>query len=316
MTLPNFILIGAPKCGTTSVYHYLQQHPDVYMSPMKEPQYFTFVSGNAPTGGFRSKLYKPQPAVTELKAYEALFAAAGNARAIGEASVSYLYSQDAPHEMHALIPDVRLIAILRNPAERAFSNFLQARRHGREPLETFEAALAAEDERVRAGWGYIWHYFRKGLYAEQLGRYRAEFAPEQMLVMLYDDLVRDPRAFMRRLHGFVGVRDDFEPDLTVSSNVSGMPKGRITAAVLPPAMALGRYWLPLVPDATKQWMRQRLLAKKPQMPPETRQVLIARYEDDMRALEQMLDRDLSHWRQLPSAQLKTAPVVTAPAAGN
>lgn len=209
--------------------------------------------------------------------------------------MSYLYHQGAPAAIHSLIPDVRLIAILRHPVDRAFSDYVQTRRLGREPLATFEAAIAAEDERVRAGWGNIWHYGRKGRYAEQLERYLAIFPREQRLVVLYDDLVRDPRGVMRSLYHFLGVRVDVEPEVAVARNVSGVPRGRIAQTLLPITLMLGRYSTPYVPTGLKQWVRQRLMGAKPVLAPTTRQHLLEGYLDDIHALEQLLGWDLTHW---------------------
>jgi hypothetical protein len=193
-----------------------------------------------------------------------------------------------------MIPNVKLIAILRQPADRAFSNFQFNRRSGQEPLESFDAAMAAEDQRVADGWGYAWHYRRKGLYGEQLARYQARFGPEQLRVVLHDDLVRDPAGFVRDLFRFLGVRDDFVPDMTISSNVSGVPRSRVLGTILRPALMVHRYWSPLVPPGMRQALRSRLLTK-PKMTPETRAQLTESYRDDILRTGEMIGRDLGRW---------------------
>jgi hypothetical protein len=294
VTLPNFLIIGAQKAGTTSVYEYLSQHPDLFMSTPKEPHFFTYMGGNTPIGGHSNPLYKPQRRITDPMEYERLFDTAGSAVAIGEASPSYLYSPEAPTRIANMIPNVKLIAILRQPADRAFSNFQFNRRSGQEPLESFDAAMAAEDQRVADGWGYAWHYRRKGLYGEQLARYQARFGPEQLRVVLHDDLVRDPAGFVRDLFRFLGVRDDFVPDMTISSNVSGVPRSRVLGTILRPALMVHRYWSPLVPPGMRQALRSRLLTK-PKMTPETRAQLTESYRDDIVRTGEMIGRDLGRW---------------------
>ncbi|MGQ9662575.1 MAG: sulfotransferase domain-containing protein [Kiritimatiellia bacterium] len=133
MTLPNFLIVGAPKAGTTSLFDYLGQHPEVYTPPVKEPCFFS--SG--------------LPAFThDLAEYEALFAGQTTQTAIGEASTTYLYDPDAARRIHDLLPEARIIIMLRNPAERAYSEWAyNALQLACEPL-SFEAALEAEEERA------------------------------------------------------------------------------------------------------------------------------------------------------------------------
>ena len=294
MTLPNFLIVGAQKAGTTSVYEYLSQHPDVFMSTPKEPHFFTYMTGDAPSGGHHSPFYKPQRRVTEVHEYESLFANANGALAIGEASPSYLYSPHVAERISGIIPDSKIIAILRNPVERAFSNFQMNERLGQEPLKTFEAALAAEDDRVANDWGYAWHYFRKGLYDEQVVRYRQHFAQDQLLVTLHDDLVRDPAGFVRQLFTFLNVDPSFSPNLAISSNVSGVPRSRVLGTLLKPALMVHHYWSPFVPRKLRHTLRGKLLVRA-RMQPDTRSALVDRYRSSIASLEALIDRDLSNW---------------------
>src|SRR5215210_1748036 len=154
--LPNFLVIGAGKSGTTSLYHYLRQHPDVYMSPVKEPLFFAAEGGRirfpGPDGRMISRAANPG-AVTRMKDYRALFAGVSGKKAVGEASPQYLYTPEAPLRIKHYVPEAKLIAVLRNPVERAYSAFLHRTRLGREPLADFSEALRQEDSRMREGWG-------------------------------------------------------------------------------------------------------------------------------------------------------------------
>src|SRR5436309_11753413 len=144
MTLPNFLIIGAAKAGTTSLYHYLRQHPDIYMSPVKEPAYYASASVAARSGRSRG--------IRTRAAYERLFAAAGAERARGEASPQYLNDDAAPDRIAADLRDVRLIVSLRNPVDRAYSSYLGRVAGGTERRRV--------DEAMRRGT----YYFDSSLY--------------------------------------------------------------------------------------------------------------------------------------------------------
>jgi len=297
--MPNFLIVGAAKAGTTSLYHYLRQHPDIYLSPVKEPKYFALAGERRSYGGPGDQDDMDRHSVTTLEAYRRLFNGAGDGQAAGEASTLYLYDDDAAGRIRSSIPDVRLIALLRDPAERAYSNFLYMVRRGNEPLRTFEEGLAAEDQRVAQGWMPSWHYRRRGLYAEQLRRYYRRFDRAQIRVYLYDDLERRPADLVRDLFGFLDVDDTFTPDVSKRHNVSGMPRhervhsllngsSRVTAALrsLVPATAARRMGRQI-----RQWNLSRTA-----MSPEARQSLVSFYQDDISQLEDMIGRDLSAWR--------------------
>lgn len=183
MIFPNFLIIGAAKSGTTSLYHYLKQHPEIYLSPVKEPKFFCF---------YQEKLDWQGPGdqkailnyVTDIDQYFSLFEGVRNETAIGEATPWYIYSESAVKKIKAFIPDAKLIAILRDPAERAYSHFLHLLREGREPLADFQDALDAEEERTRRNWGWTWQYKSRGLYYSQLKKYFDTF-PNKIYVYIY-----------------------------------------------------------------------------------------------------------------------------------
>ncbi len=173
MTLPNFLIIGPPKCGTTALYRYLSQHPDVFMPREKEPRFL--LSHAVPTyTGPTDPLYAKR-LVTSVTKYEELFASASRERAIGEASTLYLYTPGAEDGIRRHVPGAKLIAILRNPVDRAYSNFLHQRYLGAEPLSDFDEALRAEPARIARGWGPFWHYAELGRYQRQLERFHRVF---------------------------------------------------------------------------------------------------------------------------------------------
>jgi len=290
VTLPNFVIIGAIKGGTTSLYRYLGEHPDVYMCPRKEPLYFAWDPERPRPAG-------QQEMCTDLGTYESLFEGAAGAPAVGEASPQYLYSVVAAGRIRETIPDARLIAILRHPVERALSAYLHLVRDGAETL-TFEGALAAEDERRREGWDPIWHYRAVGLYADQVERYCETFDRDQVRFYLHDDFERDPRALVQDVFGFLDVDPSFEPATSVRFNASGVPRRRLLFRLATTENPMRRAARAAVPQRHRE--RLRVLAinrslERPQLAPETRRRLAQSFTDDVRRLQRLLGRDLSHW---------------------
>ncbi|MBA3496733.1 MAG: sulfotransferase [Gemmatimonadales bacterium] len=301
--LPNFLLIGAAKSGTSSVFAYLGQHPDVFVSPAKEPNYFALADERVAYAGPGDSIVN-QTSITNLEDYETLFRSADRATAIGEASTLYLYAAGAAAAIHRQLPGVRVIAILREPAERAYSSFLHMRRDGREVLPSFEDALREEENRIRANWEHLWHYTRLGYYHEQLQRYFGLFPREQLAVWLYDELQTDPRRVLREMFTFLGVDPSFEPDMSVKHKVAGIPRSNaLHAALTQPNLAktLAKRLLPasLRGRLYGAMMQKNIVPHREDLRSDTRRRLQALYSVDVARLSTLLDRDLSAW--LPQA---------------
>lgn len=283
MTLPNFIIIGAAKAGTTSLWHYLGQHPQIFMSRVKEPDYFREQKADR-TGVVRS-----------LEEYEALFRDAAGYKAIGEASPSYIADPQTVESIRALLPDVRLIAILRDPCKRVFSEFTFQRMRGFERETDFlEAVHSAPSRPGDRQFDYIGH----SLYFRNLSRYYDAFPAEHIKVVFNEDLRRDPQQLLGEICVFLGVDPSVRIDTAAELTVSGVPRV--------PALhwLLGRHNLlrdsvgPLLPE----WLRdiaRRIknanLVRQAMTPPE-RAALLPFFEEDTRQLERLLKVDLSHWR--------------------
>ena len=193
MTMPNFFIVGAQKAGTTSLYHYLNQHPQVYMSPIKEPFFFDHEmdsKGRVVRREFEG--HRQPPRFTNIEEYSTLFEAARGEKAIGEATPLYIYAPGTAERIERYVPGAKSIVLLRNPADRAYSAFLYAVRIGAEPLTDFAQALREEPLRIRNRWHYIFHYRSRGLYYQQLKRYYEVFGRERLGVWLYEDMREDP----------------------------------------------------------------------------------------------------------------------------
>lgn len=295
MILPNFLIIGAGKAGTTSVYHYLRQHPEVFVSPIKEPAFFVW------EGQSQDLIPAWRMPVRSLAAYAALFDGVRHEKAIGEASPTYLVDPRAAARIRHRLPQARLIAILRDPVERAFSSYCMHLRDGRE-RRSFEQAVADElldwpcRSRIQPHRSYLWY----GLYAHHLGPYLTLFERSQLKICLFDDLAADPPGFMRQLFRFLEVDDGFVPRTAVRYNASGLPQHRLLGPLLNKS-ALTRTLRRLLPEPLRrrgaliqEILRSRQMIKPP-VPPELRRRLVALYRSDILALQDLIDRDLARW---------------------
>jgi len=295
MTLPTFLVIGAPKCATTSLYSYFKQHPDVFMCTPKEPNFFV-----ADDPGLISSW--PDWLALAPDSYEALFEEGAAHRARGEASTSYLVSPYAPEAVRRLIPNARLLVVLRDPVARAYSAWAHLRQRDREPIDDFLGAVAAEPERTAAG-GFpnLTRYVEAGLYHRQLARWMEIFVEEQIQIHFTEDLNRDPVGVMRSCFAHVGVSPDFDPDVSIRSNRSGIPRSRRAVGLLDGfgATHAGRLARAVVPPGLRLRARDRLQSAnlRPVPPLETQvyEQLAGRFADDLRALRELLGRELHDW---------------------
>ena len=297
-TMPNFLIIGAAKAGTTFLWSVLRQHPDIFLSEMKEPRFFAFENCPPRFGGPPYNDYTSVPTITRLSDYQALFAEAGAANARGEASTVYMYHpQDRPAErIRHYLPNVRLIALLRQPAERAFSNFVHAVSSGWEPHRDFTRALAEEPRRIRENWSYFLRYRHNSDYLSQLTPYFRRFDRRRIHVCLYDDLCADPLSLVRDIFRFLEVDDTFLPDLSRPINVSYFPRHR----------ALHQWFrhfkqgkiFPRLPRPLAKLLAggmRRMNLVRPAIPHETRQQLTEEFARDRERLQELIGRDLSLW---------------------
>lgn len=300
--VPNFLIIGAAKSGTDALYSYLAQHPQVYMSPNKEPMFFVAegqdeIPYRGP--GDREAVKEWDSWVPTLKQYQALFADVSAETAIGEASTWYLYDEGACRRIHQHIPQVKLIAILRNPVDRAYSAFTMLIRDGRETTRDFSRALAAEDERVRANWEPLWHYRRMGFYYAQLKRYYETFDAARIHVVLYDDFDARPGDVMRNLFRFLGVDDQFEPDTSTRRNVSLIPKNPTYHMLIAGQNPLKSAVKSVLPTGFRQRIKAGLIARNLTRPtplaPGMRHQLVDVFRSDILQLQELIGRDLSQW---------------------
>ncbi|MEM9542897.1 MAG: sulfotransferase [Cyanobacteria bacterium P01_E01_bin.42] len=297
MTLPNFLILGAAKTATTSIYRYLKQHPQIFMSGAKEPNFFAF-EGEPPN--FRGPRDLDEPTIIDIERYRTLFDSVTDELAIGEASVLYLSTPHTPERIHHHIPDAKLMAFVRDPVDRAFSNFLHLRREKREPFQDFEAALQAESERIEQGWKPFWYYKQQGFYYQHLQRYLQYFDRDRLGVWLFEDFQKDPLTVLQQIFQFLEVDDSFMPDISEKVRVTPrQPKNKTLHYLFSqpnPIKDTLKHFLP------SQWrkkvreeVKQKNMTVKEKPSSILRKKLIDDYREDILQLQDFLKKDLSTW---------------------
>ncbi|MEV0231759.1 sulfotransferase [Nonomuraea sp. NPDC050786] len=300
MPLPHFLVIGAPKAGTTALHAALQAHPALHLSQVKEPKFF-LTDGPPPARGGPGDAQTYREHVWRRADYEALFAGAPRGALLGEATPFYLYDLAAQRRIHALIPRVRLIAILRDPVERAHSNWTHLWSAGLEPIGDLVRACAAEPRRVAAGWAHFWHYTGLGRYGEQLARLLTLFPRDQVLVFRYRDLLDTPVQALDLICGFLGVERGLLTEVP-RENVTAHPEAggrhRMLSAALRAGARAGRL-LPYELAGALTEPIERLLQRRgnPRRPLtwDQRRELIPYFADGIELLESVTGEDFSDW---------------------
>ena len=304
---PNFFIVGAPKCGTTSLHEYLQHHPDVFMPYYKEPHFF-----GSDLDGSRFRQFRNKP-----EKYLKLFHDVRGEKRIGESSPWYLASERAAQEIHDYDPQAKIIIMLRNPVDMMYSMWSQFRYSGNEQIEDFEEALAAESDRragkrIRRAAHCITglHYRRMTRFAEQVQRFYDVFGEDQVMVIIFDDFRADTPAVYQAVLEFLGldicVNVDFgvrNPNkevrlawlqkLIISTGFSLMLlKDRLTYLATTSRLMPYSYRTRAVEGVISAYTRYE---RRSPLLPATRQRLASEAADDIDALGKLLDRDLSFW---------------------
>lgn len=303
MALPNFLLIGAPKAGTTALHTALADHPQLSMSPVKEPKFFLTDGPPPRRGGGPGDIQTYREHVWRQADYEALFDAAPEGSRRGESTPFYLYDRAAQRRIRALIPGARLIVTVRDPVERAHSNWTHLWSAGLEPIHDFVQACAAERSRIDAGWSAFWHYVGLGKYGEQLEHLYTLFERDQVLVLRYREIVDAPAEALDLICAFLDVKQGILTELP-RENVTAHPDRTLThravSRTLRAAQAIGRHLPGTLSAAMADSLERVLQQNSRQRQPLTwteRQQLIPYFEADIRLLETVTEMDFGDWLQ-------------------
>ncbi|MCO5230784.1 MAG: sulfotransferase [Chitinophagales bacterium] len=311
---PNFFLIGTVKGGTTSLHRYLDQHPEIYLSPIKEVNYFSRLDIDESLFArdyrhdisidleryFKEGMSYPVHIahITKEKDYLHLFSNVKNQKAIGEMSLSYMLYENAPQKIFEAYPNAKIMAMLRNPAERAFSQYIMNLKQGKILEQDFLNEIINDDKAKHKGWGANHQYLMIGKYYEQLKRYYDIFPKEQIKIFLFDDYKENPTKIVKEMFEFLGVNPNVPINTEEKANEGGVPK-----------LKKINYWLNqygLISWAKnnlphswrtpfKRWMYKSGKEDIPQMTDEERQYLIEYYRSDILLLEKLIQRDLKNW---------------------
>jgi hypothetical protein len=298
--MPDFLVIGAPKAGTTALNAALARHPGLYMSAIKEPKFF-LSDGPPPTKGGPGDALTYREHVWRRAEYEALFdpAPAGTLR--GESTPLYLYDRDAMRRIRDTLPGARLIVIVRDPVERAHSNWTHLWSAGLEPIGDFVRACAEEERRAAAGWASFWHYIGLGLYGEQLEYLFTLFPREQVLILRYRLLVDEPLQSLDRICEFLGVETGVLTEIP-RHNVTSHPESTLAHSAVSLAQRAATAVGTMIPGLTAATLTgpierflQRHSRERQPLSWEQRQELLPRFETDIKLLEDVLGESFADW---------------------
>ncbi|WP_089403972.1 sulfotransferase [Geodermatophilus saharensis] len=303
--LPQFVIAGAPKAGTTALHAALATHPGLYLSPVKEPKYY-LTDGRPPP---RSRQRGPGDAhsarewVWRREDYLRLFDGAPPGTVRGESTPFYLHDRAAQRRLAADVPGIRVVVVVRDPVDRAWSNWVHLRADGLEPEADFGTAVSREDARVAAGWAPFWHYRGLGRYGEQLRDLYAVLPRSQVLLLRYRQLVDTPRETLDRVSDFLGVEPGVAHTVApenVKPHVPDTPRYRALARVVRAGAAVGAF---APPQVWRQVSRPLLAAlhagrvPRPPLPVEVRRAVLAPLLPDIALLEELTGESFDDWRR-------------------
>ena len=311
MALPDFFVIGAPKSGTTALHVALARHPQLFMSRVKEPKHF-LTDGPPPTGGGPGDAKTFREYVWRRKDYEALFDHAPEGTLRGESTPFYLHDHEAQKRILAAVPEARMIALLRDPIDRAHSNWTHLWSAGLEPEGDFVQACALEDRRAARGWAPFWRYLELGRYGEQLQRLYQVVPREQVLVLRYRDLREHPVEALDVIFGFLGVETgavDEIPAENVTTHVTDSRRNRLISGALRVGSRAGHgrfspAWRPVADWLSRHLQREQNLRRP--LERAHREALLPRVADDVRLLEEVTGDPFGDWLDGGHAQRRAS----------
>lgn len=301
--MPDFLIIGAGKSGTTSLYYYLKQHPQVFMSEVKEPNFFALEGKKLLSKEEDKEEVNFFPwAVTQLEDYKNLFKEAKPGLLKGESSTMYLYMDQAPDKIKSYVPGVKMIAIFRQPAERLYSRYLHLARDNRMTGDDFQKVFDKNS---------IWwkrnDLIQEGFYYRHLSRYYQSFPKENIKIFLYEDLIKKPDETIKAIYTFLGLENNFKPDMSMKFNESGIIKNKFMDGIVgrqSPIKEAIKKMLPGVFAKVKSSyavknivnkLRKANLERPPLDPVMKKRLTEEVYKEDILKFQELIQRDLSHW---------------------
>lgn len=284
----DFFIVGAPKAGTTSLYHYLNEHPEIEMSSKKEPDYFSdrYIHEQG--------MYYGNERIETLEKYQALFPNDNTGKKLGEASVSYLFYPNVAENIYKYNSDAKIIILLRNPVERAFSHYLMDFRLGL-VTETFEDIINKKPKSNNSDLFYQ-QYIELSSYSKQVKRYLHVFEKQNVFIIDYIDFKEDTSKVLEELFQFIGVSPYFKPNVKKKHNTYSMPKNNVIRVIYSFAM-LRKILRLLFPSTLYKRARSILFkqGKKPVLSQALKLQLNQYFKNDVERLAELLEKDYSRW---------------------
>jgi hypothetical protein len=311
--LPHFFITGTVKGGTTSLYNYLVEHPDIYMSPVKEPHFFCTdirpenfreqykkminADINEVLSAKNGKKYINSAFIRDLSIYKKLFAKSHKGQVRGESSTSYLISTEAASNIREMIPQARIIIMLRDPVQRAYSHYLMNYRSGSVD-GTFNEELRKDIAMQPKGWGISRLYLEHGFYYNQVKRYLDLFGRNQVKIILNEDLSMRTEKTVQETYEFLGVNKTFNGGFHERHNAAQLPSSSFSRFILQQGKIIKMASL-FVPRPVRSMIYKNILLTKeiPEADSGSQSYLKEIYKDDVRKLQDLIQRDLSAWLQ-------------------
>jgi len=286
-TWPNFFIVGADKAGTSSLYSYLFEIPEIFMSKIKEPNYFSkkTIQDNHP-------LLRP---IRDKKKYLNLFKNVKNEKIIGEASPSYLADPDAPKLIHQMSPNAKILISLRDPAERAFSNYLMLHRIGR-IKSSFDVQIQIsltnkknkkEDKLT----------LDNGLYYENVNRYISFFGKDNVKIIIFEEFIQDVEKTIKDILNFLNLKSELVDFKPIAYNKYGVVRSPLSQKILQ-NKTIRKFSEVFISPSKRRFLKEKFILKeekKPEMDENVSKLLINYYSEDVQKIKNFLKRDLS-WK--------------------
>lgn len=293
--LPDFLIAGVARCGTTSLFYYLKQHPDIGFPSVKEPKYFSSQHIHFPQKGIGDASVD-EKMITELEEYQQLFHSLGNVKITGEASSDYFYYHKAIiQDIKKALGDIPIIISIRNPVDRAFSAYNNLIRDGRENAP-FSEAIKKEKKRIIGGWDWMWHYKQGSLYSEGIKAFQDHFS--NVKIILFEDF-KNPTQLLHDLTDFLGVERYHQYDTGIKYSPSGEAKNplvKILSSRRLPVIRNFRNSLLNILGRDRAEKLAKNLFEKDELSMRLKNELQDYFKEDINRTELLIDRDLTHWK--------------------
>ena len=299
----DFFIVGAARSGTTTLWQWLKGHSDIFLPETKEPHYFCFKDkGLQYFGNELDPHYKELITVSE-KDYLHLYNKCKPHQLNGDASPGYLYFPGTAANIKQHNPSAKIICILRNPCDRAFSQFIFHVQAGFEDVCDFQTALNNEEARISKGWWWGHHYLKAGNYVSQWQEYCDEFDESQRLLLFYDDLVSSPKATYEKICDFLNIVPSTSANVNLhvngTSDLVSVPLNLKIHRLLTHGVTSNKHLMNWLPKWFSQKIKQFIIAinkqPKPEMTSSSRNFMANYYRPELERLSSLTGVDLSNW---------------------